>query len=244
GPDVGAHLERLLRPPPADIGQVEAIADAADQVAAQHLDALLVLEEGERLFEDLEWQTDQLGQVQAEHPAARVQRAQQHVTQKTDRQPRLLQRFRRPGRLGQVAQVPVGGTHLGVRNHGCTSTEKDEITRRKDESEEDDLFCLDSSFIFHPSSFAENFFIMMNKATAMQMTQICTTRPRRPPPVRYFLSKSANKTSMGPESAGVKSDAAALGVVTRKKIKTSAPARKYRQGRPAKPVNPLMVSFL
>ena len=94
--DVGAQLHRFLGAAAAQLGQVEAIADAADQVAAQHLDALLVLEEAERFLDDLERQAQQPGQVQAEHAAARVEGAQDQVVEEAERQAGLLAAF--PGR--------------------------------------------------------------------------------------------------------------------------------------------------
>ena len=45
GADVGALLHGVLGAAAAQLGEVEPVADAADQVAAGHLDALVVLEE-------------------------------------------------------------------------------------------------------------------------------------------------------------------------------------------------------
>ncbi len=103
GADVGAHLHGFLGAAAAQLGEVEAVADAADQVAAQHFDGLLVLEEAERLLDHLERQAEQPGQVEAEQSAARVQGAEDQVVEEADRQARLLQVF---GALGASGAPP------------------------------------------------------------------------------------------------------------------------------------------
>ena len=89
GADVGALLHRILGAAPAQFGQVEAIADPADQIAAGDLDALLVLEKAERLLDHLERQAEEAGQVQAEHAAVGVKRAQDQVVEEAEASARL-----------------------------------------------------------------------------------------------------------------------------------------------------------
>ena len=72
--------------------------------------ALLVLEEAERFLDDLERQAEQPGQVQAEHAAARVERAQDHVVEKAERQAGLLQVLR--GSWGPLVEPPPSQSRL------------------------------------------------------------------------------------------------------------------------------------
>ncbi len=91
----------------AQFGQVEAVADAADEVAAGDFQALLVLEEPERFLDDLEGQAQAAGQVQAEHAAAGIERAQDHVVEETERQARSACRFSGAlGASGKPAAIP------------------------------------------------------------------------------------------------------------------------------------------
>ena len=72
GADIGTQLHGVLGAAAAEVGKVKAIADAADQVAAGHFQALFVLEEAEGFFDDLERQAQVTGHFQAEHAAERV----------------------------------------------------------------------------------------------------------------------------------------------------------------------------
>ena len=86
--------------------RLKLVADAADEVAAEHLDGLFVLEEAQRLLDHLERQAEQPGQVQAEQAAARVQGAEDHVVEEAGRQAGLLQVLRGAGGLGQRRRRP------------------------------------------------------------------------------------------------------------------------------------------
>ena len=105
--DVGALLHRILSAAPAQFGQHEAIADAADQVAPLHLDAFFVLEELERFLDDLERQADVAGQVQAEHDPLHVKGAQEQVVEEVQAETGLLEAIRGRGRVGNADAVPI-----------------------------------------------------------------------------------------------------------------------------------------
>ena len=70
--DIGALSACLLGALATQLGEREAITDTANEVAARHLHAFLVLEEFERFLDDFERQAQKAGQVQPQHAAARV----------------------------------------------------------------------------------------------------------------------------------------------------------------------------
>src|SRR5262249_39981659 len=119
--NVRAQLHRVLRSASAEFGEREAVTNPADEVAARHLEAFLVLEELQRLLDYLEGQTREPGQFQAEQGAANVERAQNQVVEEAERQPGLRQRFRRTRCFGQPGAFPFESGWLGGLEHGVES---------------------------------------------------------------------------------------------------------------------------
>ena len=103
GPDVGAYLHRVLGAPAAQLGEVEAIADAADEVASRDFEAFFVLEKREPFFDNLERQAEESGEIQPDHAAAHVQRSQNQIVEEAEAEPRLLKVLRRGGASGRQA---------------------------------------------------------------------------------------------------------------------------------------------
>src|SRR5205807_10339778 len=56
--DVAAQFERVLGAVASQIGEVETVADAADEIATGDFQAFLVLEKTQRIFNDLERQAE------------------------------------------------------------------------------------------------------------------------------------------------------------------------------------------
>src|SRR5207302_1917261 len=117
-PDVGAQAHGVLGASPAQFRQREAVTDAANQVAAGRLDALLVLEEAQTILDDLERQAEEPRQVEAEQAAARLQRPQQQVVEKAQGETRLLQGLRSARGFRQYAGIPFHHTWF----HDTSST--------------------------------------------------------------------------------------------------------------------------
>ena len=101
----------------AQVGQAEAVAHLAHQVAAVHLNQLFVLEEPERVADHLERQAQVLAQVATQHHPARVNGAEQQVAHERARQPRVLERLGRQRCLRRRAPVPVRGRPVPAQTH-------------------------------------------------------------------------------------------------------------------------------
>jgi hypothetical protein len=119
--DIGALLGRVLGPAAAEVREDELVRHAADQFAAGHLDALLVLEEADPFLDDLERQTHEPRQVQAEHQALLVQSAEDHVGEQAHAQAGFPEGFRRGRRLGQAGQFHVGDRRFLSACHAIES---------------------------------------------------------------------------------------------------------------------------
>src|SRR5262249_9171187 len=103
---------------PAQVRNREAVADAADQVTARDLQALFVLEELQRLLNDLEGEAEKAGELQPYHSSSGVQRAQDEIVQEAKTEPGLFHGLGRRRRFGQVRAFPLQRGAFAASNHG------------------------------------------------------------------------------------------------------------------------------
>src|SRR5260370_27786643 len=104
-----------------ELGERKPVADAANQVAAVDLNAFLVFQETQRIFNDLERQTKHARQVQTDKDAPGIQRLHDKIAKEANAQTGLLHRLWRGPSIGQCSAVPIKARRFGAANHGVIS---------------------------------------------------------------------------------------------------------------------------
>ena len=92
--DITALLKRLARSRTAEIGQVEAVRRAADEVARRDFDALLILEESQAFVDQVERQPRVLSDIDSQQISVQVNLLQDQLADLHPSETAVLQRLR------------------------------------------------------------------------------------------------------------------------------------------------------